>query len=788
MKIINFLNDRLLSGNKIFGHIDVVENGVVYGWAYSPGLDDDEKLKVSILIDGEIVGTTYADKFRSDLLIENYGNGMHGFAYQLDLNTQTSGLIKAMTNGKYLIGELYWENSFLANLELQYYVDRSIIFDNDKIMLSGWCIGTNDIDQVSVYNGVEFVGYAQTGYDRPDLGGVFPGNEKAVRSGFIFTSTLIEGKENKFRLKFKDSNSSFKIIDVDLENVDKLPELTFNEQYKIYQIRNNVDTRKLVEIKDEILNFAYKPLISIVVPVYNVDAVWLDKCVKSVLNQAYENWELCLYDDCSTKEETINNLLKWKKIDSRIKVGFGKKNGNISLASNEAIRMAKGEFVALLDNDDEITKDALFENVKVLNLKDNVNLIYSDEDKLEMDERRTGPYFKSDFNIDLLRSNNYICHFTLIRKSVGDRVGWFEVGLEGSQDHDLILKIVDESLPSQIHHIPKILYHWRKIPGSTAAVYDDKHYAFEAGKKALENHLKRNKIKGHVAKTNRGGIYKIEREILVEEKVSIIIPFKDKVELLIEALDSIHEKTRYENVEILLIDNKSEEVKTLEYLEIASKHEKVKIHKYEKEFNYSKINNWAVKQATGKYILFLNNDIKVITKGWLTTMVKEIQREEIGAVGCRLLYPDNRIQHAGVVVGINGVAGHVFHNLPNNTIHHFSYGVPKNLSACTAACLLTKKLLFEQVNGFDEENLKIAFNDIDYCLKLRKSGFLILYTPYAELYHFESKSRGYEDTQEKLDRFKKEIKFMEEKWNLKEYNDEYYNINLSRIHSNYDLF
>jgi len=546
------------------------------------------------------------------------------------------------------------------------------------------------------------------------------------------------------------------------------------------------------QIRSEIKNFKYKPKISIVTPVYNVDPKWLDKCIQSVAGQFYENWELCLHDDASTNEETVKCLRKWEKADLRIKISYGKNNQHISGASNEALKMATGEFVALLDNDDELLLNALYENVKLLNKHPEADFIYSDEDKLEMDGIRTDPFFKPDWSPDLFLSMMYTCHLGVYRKKIIDEIEGFRKGLEGSQDYDLVLRFIEETKSENIFHISKILYHWRKIPGSTADKPDAKNYAYVAAKKALSEYLDRNNIKGEVIDGKFIGAYRVKREIIGNPLVSIIISFRDQVDVLKACIKSIKEKTDYKNYELILVDNQSMEKKSLDYIESLKGDDDVRVLQYNKLFNFSAINNFATKHVSGEYLLFLNNDIEAISDGWLTAMVEQLENPAVGVVGAKLLYLDNTIQHAGVVMGL-GIAGHAFRGLRRDDTGYF--GLPmvmRNYSAVTGACLLTKKKIFEEVGGFDEVNSAIAHNDVDLCLRIREAGYLVVYTPYAELYHHESLSRDNDaelkySNPEKYKLVIAEQEHMRKKWNYVIENDPYYNVNLTRKSENFGL-
>ena len=556
-----------------------------------------------------------------------------------------------------------------------------------------------------------------------------------------------------------------------------------DDNYKKFIELNKLNPQIVENMKSH--NFGYQPLISIVTPVYNVKAKWLDACISSVLNQYYTNWELCLHDDASNNKSTVACLKKWEKKDPRIKISFGKKNVHISQASNEAIKLASGEFIGLLDNDDELTPDALFEVVKQLNNNPKIDFIYSDEDKLELNGERSQPYFKPDFSLDLFLSNNYLCHFSVVRKSLGDSVSWFRKGFEGSQDYDLFLRILEKT--QQVYHIPKVLYHWRKIPGSTAVVYSVKSYANKASLNALSDYLKRNDIQGGVLNGLWQGSFRVKRVVNHSEMVSVIIPFKDQVSFLKECVESILNNTAYSNYEILLINNKSNQKETKKYLEKVSGIEKVTILEYPFAFNFSKINNWAADKANGSILLFLNNDTKVINNNWMGSMIEHIQRKDVGAVGAKLLFPNDQIQHAGVILGVGGIANHAFLNFHKDDNYYYgNSNVIRNYNACSAACLMVKKETYHEVGGMDEK-LEIAYNDVDLCLKIRKLGLLITYTPYAQLYHFESKTRGYEIGQEKQKRLHNEGLHLQNTWGETLKKDPYYNPNFTTKQTNYQL-
>ncbi len=554
--------------------------------------------------------------------------------------------------------------------------------------------------------------------------------------------------------------------------------------YSIYLKQNKLTESDLNTSRTEIKTFRYAPKISIITPVYNVDKLWLENAITSVINQVYENWELGLVDDASTKPHIKDILVKYQKNDSRIKVKFLQENLGISGASNEAISLATGEFIGLLDHDDELSVNALFEVVKLLNEHPDADMIYSDEDHIDSKGKLIDPHFKPDWSPDLFLSGMYTCHFGVYRRNIIENIGGFRMGFEGSQDYDLVLRLTEKT--DRIYHIPKILYHWRKTPGSTAARYQSKGYADTNAIKALEDALKRRNIKGEVLPGRFPGLFRVRREIIGSPSVSIIIPTKDRPDILRKCIESIKKKTVYENYEIIIVDNSSKDPNAKNYLENISKSNNIRTLKYENPFNFSAINNYAARNSNSDYLLFLNNDIEVISPEWLSAMLEHAQRREVGAVGCKLIYPNNTIQHAGVILGITGtpglpgVAGHSHKHLPNKAHGYFHRPhMIQDLSAVTAACMMVRKNVFEEAGGFDEK-LGVAFNDVDLCLKIRQKGYLIIYTPYAELYHYESLSRGYEDDPEKQRRFSGEVKYMREKWGqIIDKGDPYYNPNLS---------
>lgn len=560
-----------------------------------------------------------------------------------------------------------------------------------------------------------------------------------------------------------------------------------SDDYPQWIIENETQTRE--EILTEIEKFQYQPKISILVPVYNVEKVWLKACVQSIQNQYYTNWELCLSDDASTDPNVKNVLEYCMAQDERIKVVFRKENGHISRATNSALEIATGEFIALLDNDDQLPATALFEAVRRLNQNAELDLIYTDEDKIDLEGRRFDPAFKPDWSPDLLLGTNYISHLGIYRRSIANEIGGFRPGYEGSQDYDFVLRFTEKTQATRIAHIPKILYNWRVLPTSTAADQSTKGYAFEAGLKAVNDALTRRNIKGYATHAAGNGLYDVHYEILKEELVSIIIPTKNGYDDLHRCLASIVEKTSYPNYEIIVADNGSTEEGMFQlYQEYKDKlGDRFNYLSIDIPFNFSKINNIAVQSAKGRYLLFLNNDTEVISPDWISTMVSFAQFERVGCVGAKLYYPNRTIQHAGVILGLGGAAGHGHHTFPQGDFGYFGrMEINVDYSAVTAACMMVKKTDFQQVQGFDEE-LTVAFNDVDLCLKVLELGKNNLFAHSVELYHFESQSRGYETTPEKQARFTEETEMMTERWHRYVVNDPYYNPNLTRTSGDFSV-
>lgn len=530
------------------------------------------------------------------------------------------------------------------------------------------------------------------------------------------------------------------------------------------------------------------PQISVVMPVYNPNLTWLREAVQSVRDQVYPNWQLCIADDKSTNPKVREELLKYSALDKRILVTFREANGHISAASNSALELATGEWIALMDQDDVLAPEALYHIFEALERNPTAKLIYSDEDKIDEVGKRFSPYFKSDWNPDLFLSHNMICHLGVYRADMVKQLGGFREGREGSQDYDLALRFIELLKPDQIIHVPRVLYHWRSHADSTAQSGDNKGYALRVGQQVLNEHFQRMGIDA-TAELLDFGMYRARYKLPDPlPLVSLIIPTRNGLKLLRQCIDSIVEKTEYPNYEIIIIDNNSDDEDTLKYLDAVSDKDRIRVIRDTRPFNYSALNNGAVLEAKGEFVGLINNDIEVISANWLGEMISIASQPGVGAVGARLWYPDDTLQHGGVILGIGGVAGHSHKGLSRGAPGYFGRAqLIQTLSAVTAACLIIRKDIFQEVGGLDEENLKVAFNDVDFCIRVREAGYRNVWTPYAELYHHESASRGEEDTPEKQLRFTSEVNFIQQRWGKVLQEDPAYSPNLTVEREDFSL-
>jgi len=522
-------------------------------------------------------------------------------------------------------------------------------------------------------------------------------------------------------------------------------------------------------------------------PVHNTPLAILDKAIRSVLNQAYVNWELCIADDASSMPGIRQLLERHAASDSRIKLRFRNSRGNIAAASNTALEMATGEFVALLDHDDVLPSHALYWVAEAINRHPDARLLYSDEDKIDMRGKRFDPYFKSDFNYELFLAQNMISHFGVYRRDLICSLGGLRSGFDGSQDYDLALRVVAAIQRTQIVHIPRILYHWRAMSGSVALSRTEKDFCARAAWRAVAEHLQ--PLGGVVVSAPEAPMYhRIQHPLPATlPLVSIVICTRDHEALLRRAVESIHSLSTYPHYELVIVDNGSRDPQAVAYLAALATQPGIQVIRDDSPFNYSRLNNNAVAHCRGEVICLLNDDIEVVTPNWLEEMVSFAVKADVGAVGARLWYPDGTLQHGGVIVGAGGVAGHAHLRLPKGSPGYFGRAVlQQELSAVTGACLMVRRGVFQEVGGLDEQ-IAVAFNDIDFCLRLRAAGYRNIWTPFAELIHHESASRGPEDSPEKIARFQREVRFMQDRWGDVLAGDPQYNPNLSMRVGDYSL-
>ena len=586
-------------------------------------------------------------------------------------------------------------------------------------------------------------------------------------------------------LKNRISGKSVEHKSIVVVNGQTLDRNDYQAWIKLY---DTLDDKAIEKIKTEMAEFSKSPKISVVMPVFNVSLNFLEEAIKSVQNQIYENWELCIADDASTDRKIRPFLESLAQKDSRIKIVYREKNGHISAATNSALELAEGEYVALLDNDDLLSTHAFFYVVKAILANPDVALIYSDEDKINDNGFRYDPYFKCELNYELLLAQNMICHLAVYRRDLLKELKGFRVGYEGAQDYDLALRVLEKVGAQKIVHIPKVLYHWRAISGSTALNINEKYYATDSGRRVIAEHLVRSGRGGSVSPAPTVPFMNRVRYPLPDylPLVSIIIPTRDKAHLLKTCLDSLFNKTIYENYEILIVDNGSVEAATKEFFDRQPK-DKVRIIRDDSPFNYSRVNNLAVSRSKGDVICLMNNDIEILTPDWIEEMLSFVMQPDVGCVGARLWYPDGGLQHGGVISGIGGVAGHSHKYLKKGNLGYFARAVlHQSLSAVTGACLMIRKSVWEEVGGL-EEQLAVAFNDVDFCLRVREAGYRNIWTPYAEMIHHESLSRGAEDTPDKQKRFIQEINLMKTRWSSALQNDFAYSPNLTNEHEDFSF-
>lgn len=732
-------------------------------------------------------------------LMENFGELMPGFTICIPEVTKLAEKYQVLE--LFVLDEektLIWEKTsdeledFLKESLVEFHLDRTEILYDTMLEIQGWVIDQRGNVEISVHKeDTSLLECRISRGKRQDVVGTL-GLDEEYRDqeiGFRISAAVEEIPGKKIILHFRgDSATQTCEINVqELKNANKpksfwgrlfgreQPEK--KDSYEEWLQKQRPDRKTLRRQRRTSLQ--KNPLISIVIPLYCTPIPYLKELIGSVCAQSYENWQLCLADG-STDEKAGEFIAKQYGRDRRILYRKLDKNGGISLNTNEAVTMAEGEYLMLCDHDDTLEPDALYEIAKAINGQPGADVIYTDEDKISMDGKHYfDPHFKSDFNLFRLRENNYICHIFAVKRELADRVGYLRPEFDGAQDYDFILRCCEQA--EEIVHIPRVLYHWRCHMDSTAADPTSKMYAYEAGRNAVREHYQRMGTDARVEMTDRPGWYRSYIKIQGTPMISVIIPNKDHIDDLELCLFSLTKKTTWRNYEILVIENNSENPETFEYYKkLPGRYPKVRVLTWEGEFNYSAINNFAAGEARGEYLIFLNNDVEILTPQWMEEMLQLCQQENVAAAGAKLYYPDGTIQHAGVVLGLGGIAGHIMCRASGDDPGYFGRTVSvQETSAVTAACMMVRKTEFDAAGGFDE-TFQVALNDIDLCMKFRRAGRKIVFTPYAELYHYESKSRGLEDTPEKKQRFERESARFKEKWREQlEKGDPYYNPNLS---------
>lgn len=697
---------------------------------------------------------------------------------------------------------------------VEYFIETANISEN-ILTLSGWGIGTKELALTLKLDGKPAKDVTIKKNYRRDVMEVFEEAENSYEAGFQISTSVAGAKKIEVILESGDKKSVYK-TSVAIATSGKASATTLNafQKFFIYLRKEGISSTfnrirvKLFHKKDTFTyekwikdnqitkseleeqrkeTFSYEPKFSIVVPLYMTKESYLRALIESVANQTYANWELCFADGSGEGSPLEKIIKEYQKRGLDIQYEILAENKGISENTNAAIKMATGDYIVLADHDDIVAENALYECAKAINADKNIDVLYSDEDKIDMAGKKYfDPNFKPDLNMDLLCSMNYICHLFVVKKTIIDKIGMLRSEFDGAQDHDFILRCVEAA--QSVYHIPKVLYHWRCHINSTAANPESKLYAFEAGRKAVEEHYKRIGVPAKVEHSSFYGMFHTKFCWEEQPLISILIPNKDHIEDLKKCMESIEQKSTYRNFEFVVIENNSTEEETFAYYKEIAKKENVQVVYYKGGFNFSKINNFGAKYAKGEYLLLLNNDTEIITPECLQELLGYCMREDVGIVGAKLCYDDDTIQHAGVVIGFGGMAGHAFIESSRfDTGYMGRIMCAQDYSAVTAACMMTKKSVYNAVGGLTEA-LEVAFNDIDYCLKVRELGKLVVYNPYAELYHYESKSRGMEDTPEKVERFNSEVAKFCERWeDILQKGDPYYNPNLTLDKADFSL-
>ena len=702
--------------------------------------------------------------------------------------------------------------------EVSYYVENCHR-EGSQITVTGWCMSAGDIKLELLDGSRQPISEKVEHYYRKDLLSVFPECDKEAKPGFLVQGTAAGGQSGPFYLEMRGAKNHSRTRLTKWDEGTKLQYVIEKAGDTVRYLERNGVSATAYKIKSKLMHkegntyenwrakylpspeelqrqrediFETEPLFSLVVPLYKTKPQYLREMIDSVTAQTYGNWELCMALAASGEEDAalISILEEYAGRDARICYQVLPENGGIAENTNAALVMASGDYLVPVDHDDLVPENALYEFASAIRRDDAIDMLYSDEDKVSMDGRHFfEPHFKPDFNIDLLCTVNYICHLFVVKKEIVDQIGMLKKEFDGAQDYDFVFRCVEAAGREQIHHIPRILYHWRCHEDSTAENPESKMYAFDAGARAIKAHYDRIGVPVEIEKGEYLGLYRTK--FLWEEKplISIIIPNKDHIDDLKRCIDSIEEKATYRNYEYVIVENNSTEDETFAYYkELEASNPKAHVVYWDGIFNYSAINNFGAAHAKGDYLLLLNNDTEIISPDCLEQLLGYCMRPDVGAVGARLYYEDDTVQHAGVVVGFGGIAGHCFVQQKRDATGYCHRIIcAQDYSAVTAACMMVKREAFDKVHGLSEE-FQVAFNDIDFCLRLGKAGYLVVYNPYAELYHYESKSRGLEDTPEKVARFNREIASFEKHWpEILRDGDPYYNPNLTLESQDFSL-
>ena len=715
--------------------------------------------------------------FSGRLYVSDLSPGQHEFTLQIrdscsDNHFEVQRKIKIFDATKLIREAVVSTEEEFIRVKLEEPSDRSLVLQESVLRVAGWAVSKTGVKRVDIWIDGDGPHSSYYGLMREDVGSLYEGFPNGSHAGFLWSWQLGRLEPGLHTLRLVCTSKAGAIAEL----ISSL-QIDPRSESEIWADLNQPDRDQLIHLLEKTEGLTYAPKISIVTPVYRTPEAFLVKCVGSVKRQVYPNWELILVDDHSREQQLTLSLQNFSKEDRRIRTSALDSNAGIAGATNAGLELCTGEYVALLDHDDELSPDALLRVVETLAQDRSLDVLYSDEDKINEHGAHTEAFFKPDWSPDLLLSMNYVCHFLVCRKSLLQEVGGLRLGFDGSQDYDLILRLSERT--SRIRRVPRVLYHWRIHEKSTAASFDKKPQASEAGRRALEEHLKRVGTKAQVLEIGPGR-YRAKYDITGNPEVAVIIPTGGSPTLE-AALESLLKITTYRNYHVMVVDNSSSDrvFQTMAHFQHRS-HRVMVLDCRGVPFNFSLLCNHAATATSAEYLLFLNDDTTIITPDWIESMLAHAQQPTVGAVGALLLFPNGTIQHAGVVTGLFEIAGHPFRGLPERPYYFALTHVIRNCSAVTGACLMTRHDVFDAVGGFDEPNLPTCFQDVDLCLKMLEKGFRVVYTPFAKLFHYESFSK-------KAVADLPELKYMKKRWPSYILNDPYYNPNLSKYSDDYSL-